>query len=280
MASLSDVKAGMQPPIAFMKYSGSNTANAAGAWFTTWLQAQGVASSGLFGAGAYNATLNGVVLTVPTTGSLPWIDANVGSAYLARFSGSFPNPTGNPMGGMLMLCDRLWHNGGIDVTITTAQAIVSPAWPARDENAATAGAGVFLALELQLAGSLTTPTVTVSYTNSAGVAGRTATNINAVSLSATAGRTFPMSLQAGDLGVQSVQSITLSAAGTTALINLVAYRPLAFIPVCGPISVIDAVSACLPKMPIGPVLYFMAVNMVPGAGSFNQFGGTITPTFG
>jgi hypothetical protein len=126
-----------------------------------------------------------------------------------------------------MLCDRIWDNGGIDVTITTAQTISTSVWPARDAVGGTTGVGVLLAVEVSVATGAGTPTLTVSYTNSAGTAGRTGSNIGATAATLALGNTFLISLQAGDLGVRSVQSITLSATWTTGTINLVAFRPLA-----------------------------------------------------
>jgi hypothetical protein len=63
----------------------------------------------------------------------------------------------------------------------------------------------------------TATTVTVSYTNQAGVLGRT-TAIQAIggSGNSTAGRLIFLPLQAGDTGVRSVESVTLAATTGTA----------------------------------------------------------------
>lgn len=188
------------------------------------------AAAGSPGAGSYNGTLNGVVLestSAQVNGAIPHVNpVSPALAELHRFSAQ------TAVGGKLLLLDRLWHNGGITITSTAAQNIVSPAWPSRcptsfiDDTPATTGVGVYLAVEVSAATGAGTPTITISYTNSAGTAGRTATNVLATQATATAGAVYFIGLQAGDIGVRSVQSITLSATWTTGTINVVAYRLL------------------------------------------------------
>lgn len=210
--------------------------------------------AGLPVAGSFDTTLNGVTLTSPVTGALPWVDPPGGvSAYLARLR---TNVGRTNVGSMLLLVDRLWHNGGFTITSTSAQSIASPTWPARDEDEATAGKGVLLALMASALTGSGSPVISVSYTNSAGVSGRTGTSILSTQGSINPGILYMLGLQAGDLGVQSVQSMTLSASWTTGVVNLVAYRPLAFLPTdafartCS----IDAISGAMPKIPNGAVL--------------------------
>lgn len=126
--------------------------------------------------------------------------------------------------------DVLWVNSGLVVTTTTAQAITTPTLPARDVNGTTAGEGCMIALYFSAASTLAAAgaNLTVSYTNSKGVAGRTA------NLSAIAGSQVPatpvigtivwFNLQAGDTGVQSIQSITLGTSMLTGTIHLMITR--------------------------------------------------------
>lgn len=128
--------------------------------------------------------------------------------------------------------DVLWVNSGLVVTTTTAQAIVTPALPARDVNGTTNGEGCMIALLFTAASTLAAvgSNLTVSYTNSAGVAGRTAT------LSAVVGSQVPatpvigtivwFSLQAGDIGVKSIESITLGTSMLTGSISLMITRDI------------------------------------------------------
>lgn len=140
-------------------------------------------------------------------------------AALTSYAGQIPVPpaSGNThlsyvsfvsqaQGGMVLLCDRLWHNSGLNVTLTTAQTVGSVAFPARDADGTTNGEGVFLGVEVSAATGAGTPTITVSYTNQAGTAGRTATNTDATVATSAVGTFYRIGLQAGDTGVRSVQS--------------------------------------------------------------------------
>lgn len=110
-------------------------------------------------------------------------------------------------GGMVELYDRLIQSGNLNGTLTTAQTVNTPAIPNRNGAAAT---NVEWALECYTDLGATGVTATISYTNQAGTAGRTTT----VAIPATwrAGRLlFILTLQSGDTGIQSIQSVTLSA---------------------------------------------------------------------
>jgi hypothetical protein len=131
------------------------------------------------------------------------------------------------IGGAYLL-DRLWHNSGIVVTTTTAQAITTPAWPSRDANGNIAGTGCGLALEVTgtLGTAAPVTTITASYTNSASVAGRTAT-LASLPTAAVAGTWVPFTLAAGDTGLISLQSITLGTSLVSGSVSLVVYRQIA-----------------------------------------------------
>ncbi len=200
----------------------TSTAEAAGIPHTPWYGA------GLIGAGAApTGALNGATFSGTVNGAIAMPAAVSGKlSYLER---ALLVHAGNI--GLVRLVDKLWGNVPV-VTTTGAQAIVSPTWPARDTAASTSGAGVFLALECSSAtgnaGAVTN--TTVSYTNSAGTAGRTAT-LSSYPATAVAGTWVPLSLQAGDIGVRSVQSITLGTSYVSGAIHLVAYRHIADMPV-------------------------------------------------
>ena len=195
------------------------------------------------------------VMTVPTgatgtaltslVGQLPFPAATSGNTYIAKFEAS------TTVGGTLILYDRLWHNGSLSATLTTAQTISSVAWPARDINEATAGEGVYVGLEISTTTGAAAPTLTLSYTNSAGVAGRTGVNIMTTIASSGAGVLYPFSLQNGDTGVQSIQTLTLSTSWLSGAINLVAYRPVLKLATNVnrqlPYSV-DAFTGCMPRL--------------------------------
>lgn len=130
--------------------------------------------------------------------------------------------------GTLILADRLVEYGGLVGNSTAAQAVSAVALPTR----AGTGVGCELWLDWYTAtGSTASATVTASYTNSAGVSGRTATLVGGTPASVPANRAYRMALQSGDVGVQSVQSLTLgTSTGTAGSIGLTIRRPLAIWP--------------------------------------------------
>lgn len=174
------------------------------------------------GAGAAPAVgLSGAALTT-YGGQVPFTNPTGGDfTYLARFSGQAGQA------GLLQLCDRLWHNAGFTITSTGAQTITSVAWPARDAFGTANGEAVVLGVEISAATGAGTPTITVSYTNQANTSGRTGTNVVPTVASSAIGAFYPIGLDAGDTGVRSVQSLTLSATWTSGTMHLVAYRVLA-----------------------------------------------------
>jgi hypothetical protein len=99
-------------------------------------------------------------------------------------------------------------------------------------SGSTNGVGVFLAMEVSSAtgnvGAITNTTVT--YTNSSGTASRTAT-IASFPATAVRGTWVPFALAAGDVGVRSVQTVTLGTSYVSGTIHVCAWRLVARIPV-------------------------------------------------
>lgn len=128
--------------------------------------------------------------------------------------------------------DVLWVNTGLVVTTTTAQAITMPTLPPRDINGTSNGEGCSIALLFTAAATnaAVIANTTISYTNSDGVAGRTAT------LTAVTGSQIPatpvigtliwFNLAAGDKGVRSIQSITLGTSLGAGSISLMVTRDI------------------------------------------------------
>lgn len=245
------ILAGMQPHRGIFK--GLSGTLVAGRPLDTW------ALAGAPGAGSYDTSLNGVALSstsAQVAGQIPFSDPTGGAyAYLARLL------AGATVAGTLLLCDRLWHNGGLTITSTSPQGITSPTFPARDNNGATAGDGVQLMLVISANAGAAAPTITVSYTNEAGTSGRTGTNIHATANSPLAGSAFFLGLQAGDKGVKSVESLTLSTSWISGTMNLVAFRILAQleIPAAATPNSIDALTAGLPRLYPGSVPFFIFI---------------------
>ena len=248
ISTVDNLIAGMQPLRMFAKAVGGTTV--AGRPHSYW------AIAGNPGPGAFDTTLDGVALSGATNGALPFTNPVSGNTYLNRFVGACGVGASS-----LMLCDRLWHNGGYTITSTSGQNSTTPTWPARDNNGATSGEGVFLGLEISAVTGAGTPTVTISYTNSDGTAGRSATNLDATVASSIAGTFYRIGLQAGDKGVRSVESLTLSATWTSGTMNLVAYRLIAALPLPGSEAPgqLDTLTGGLPRIYDSSVLWLVNV---------------------
>lgn len=131
--------------------------------------------------------------------------------------------------------DCLWVNTGLVVTTTTAQTVTMGTLPARDVNGSTNGEGCMIAMLTTTANTnaAVITNTTVSYTNSDGTAGRTAT------LSALVGSQIPatpvigtliwFNLQAGDKGVRSIQSVTLGTSLGAGAVSMMITRDVATI---------------------------------------------------
>lgn len=256
ITTLDGVLAGMRPPMMIAKAVTATLV--AGRPASLWSLA------GSPGAGSFDTTLNGVVLSSSSAlvnGQIPHYDPATGNAHLARLQAAATQA------GTLLLLDRIWHNGGFTITSTAAQNITSPTWPSRcptsgsDDTPSTNGHGILLALEISAAAGAAAPTITVSYTNQAGTAGRTGTNILATANSPAIGATYFIGLQAGDTGVRSVQSLTLSVSWVSGTMNLVAYRLLAALELPGNLmpNAIDAITGGLPRLYNGTVPWLVFV---------------------
>lgn len=214
--------------------------------------------AGIPGAGAFDTTLNGVALSNPVSGQLPFTDGGGGiNTYMARLVGS-----PGVQAGSLLLCDRLWHNGGYTITSTSAQNSTTPTWPARDEDGSTNGKGIFLGLEISANAGAAAPTITVTYTNSAGTGSRTGAFAVPTANSPLAGSFFPIALQAGDVGVRSLQSIQLSTSWISGTMNMVAYRVICQLDTFanGLAGSLDAITGGMPRMFNGSVPFLQIIN--------------------
>ena len=129
-------------------------------------------------------------------------------------------------GAAFMLCDLLNVSGGLDATSTAVQTTNLPtAALARHTN----GVGVCAAVINWVSPGTTATTLTASYTNSAGTSGRTSPAViyGGAAASNTAGSVYPLPWQDGDLGVRSVESVTLAGtSGSVGNFGVILYKPL------------------------------------------------------
>jgi hypothetical protein len=177
----------------------SATSEGAGTWHSLW------AVAGQPGAGSAAGSVNGAIPTSATAGAIPYTaPGGANDAYIGRFTAQGPTV------GTLILYDRLWHNSALVGNVTTLQSFTQPALTRE-----TSGQGVELWGEVYTAMGATGSVFTATYTNQAGTGSRSASYTmpaNALSV----GQMFPFTLQAGDAGVQSVQSVQLSISTGTA----------------------------------------------------------------
>ncbi len=152
--------------------------------------------------------------------------------HLLNLSAWSTAATGVP--GTLMLVDVQGYYPGINMNLNTAQTLLG-APSLRYAN----GAGLRMFLTARATTGATAHNLAYSYTNQSATAGRT----QPVTVSATASAIVPhilhsgiaannygpfLPMASGDTGIQSVQSVTLSAAsGTASTAALVLVKPLA-----------------------------------------------------
>jgi len=130
------------------------------------------------------------------------------------------------------LWDVVWVNSGLSVTTTTGQTINSVAFPARDNNGTTNGEGYMIGVYAvaALGNAALVSNSTITYTNSAGTGSRTATlsavNPNNFPATPVIGTVVWFELQAGDIGVQSIQTVTLNTTLTSGTASVFVARKL------------------------------------------------------
>jgi hypothetical protein len=170
------------------------------------------------GAGtlAGSSTAAGVVPTSATAG-FPVINAFGGSAtgYLATID------FGSTVPGRFALYDMLFKAGAYAFNAATTLA-AQPSYSARVPSGTDyGGTEIWFECVTAFTGN---PTVTVTYTNQAGVAAHT-TGAVAFGVAPGVGRRIQLPLAAGDTGVQKIESVTATVA-TVGTFNVLVLRPL------------------------------------------------------
>jgi len=128
----------------------------------------------------------------------------------------------------MMVVDLLNVSGGLNATLTTAQ---TTNLPTAALTRYTSGEGVMAGIVVYSIIGTTQTTVTISYTNSAGVSGRisTATTIGGGFYRET-GVLLPIPLQGSDKGFRSIESVTCAGStGTAGSFGVCMFKPLAMI---------------------------------------------------
>lgn len=180
--------------------------------------------SGNPGAGslAVGNTANGVVPTDATTG-FPLLNAFGGgnTGYLTGINFS------NTIACRMHLYDRLFHAGSVSMTsLATTTLSSQPSYTSRLPSGGTDYTSTEIWLEINAAVSATATTVAVTYTNQDGTTGRTTGASSSLSGFIT-GRLVMLPLQAGDKGVQKIESVIIGGTvATTGSVNVIVARPL------------------------------------------------------
>lgn len=204
--------------------------------------------------------------TAPTTAAVP-TDATtgaLGSDILANVSMAKrllgANLSSNAA-GTFILADRLSHQGGIS---GTAAGATTTNLPTSALTRYTSGVGVHIGLSIYTQNGTTATTITASYTNQAGTAGRTT---QAVIWGGTgfreAGRFVMLPLAAGDTGVKSVESVTpVATTGTAGTFGVTLYKPIAMYVIERPggqqrFNVFDGMGGFIRDIEANPCLFWI-----------------------
>lgn len=230
----------------FMK--ASITAKAAGQFASLW------AAAGFPGAGATPAAASAGGTSYSAgggvTGAVPWTNPTAGdTAYLAKLAAA------GAVAGTLILYDRLWACAGFVGNSASAQAVTDfSGLPTRGGL----GERVEAWAEWYTATGSTTASLTMRYTNAAGTSGKTTTAVT-LGTSVIASQMFPLPLAAGDSGVRSVASVTLSAStGTAGSFGITLMRRIAEIPlvIANVNTTQDVFALGMPEIPSDACLAF------------------------
>jgi hypothetical protein len=196
-------KVGTAPEAAGVFYCWAKDTGSPGAWAPGTPGLNGRATDGTLAADA---------------GCLRIPNPTLGGNYLSQCS------LGTTVACFLNIFDFVWVNSGLVVTTTTAQAITSVAFPARDAAGTANGQGFGIGILVTTAttNAAAIATITINYTNQAGTPGRTAT-ISSFPATAVIGTVVLAQLQAGDTGVRSIQGVTLGTSLVAGAISLFVY---------------------------------------------------------
>lgn len=184
------------------------TSNATVSWYSTWYDA------GVPGAGA-NPSVGGTTYNNDSTGGIVLPDLPAQSKYLL-YAGASSGPQNVSIG----VFDRLVAVGNI----ATSVGVKNVPTPVLPRYAGDASVGVQAWLEVTTNGGQAVVRL-ASYTNQAGVAGRSGAGLTFPS-SSTPQRALigPLPLETGDTGIRSVQQLEVTTNGSGAIVNLVLLR--------------------------------------------------------
>jgi len=254
ISTLDGVVAGFKQPQYFAKKSAAGVSTR----LLSFMPAEGIPGKSVVPTSGLNG---GGVLLTSYPGQIPFTNpSGSDKSYLARISVTGRERT------TLILCDRVWHNSGFNVTTITTQSFTVGGTPCpdftRDINNGTVsakyGEGVFVGVEYYAAMS-SAAAITITYTNSNGTTGQTGTT-NSLNNAMTTGNFEIINLAAGDTGVRSIQSASITVAAASGTISFVAFRPIAIVGIqtSNTSAAIDALTSGFPELYNNTVPFFLA----------------------
>lgn len=173
--------------------------------------------------------------------------------------------------GMIILCDRLSHQGGLSGTVTTNQ---TTNLPTAALTRYTDGVGVMAGLEIYTQIGATATSVNVSYTNQDGTSGiGSPQTVFGGTAFREASRMVILPLAAGDSGVRAVASVTvLATTGTAGNFGVTLFKPLLALPVIGgAVQNYDSMLAMngqMPRILDDACLFWLHVSTTTSTGIF------------
>lgn len=220
----------------WQKSTFATTAHTAGMWYSLFRGGGNPPADAILGTGT---NLAFQALTDATTNATGIQHGGAVGGFKVLLNAAAQTAAATTAPCVLMLVDLLGFYPVTSVTTTGAQTLNNTVTLPRY----TDGAGVQAFITPSTVMGAATPSISIGYTNSASTAGRatpatlpignTAAPVTQIVYSGTgAGKFGPfIPLQAGDAGIKSVQSISLSASYVSGVLNLVLCRPLLTLPI-------------------------------------------------
>ena len=220
----------------WQKSTFATTAHTAGMWYSLFRGGGNPPADAILGTGT---NLAFQALTDATTNATGIQHGGAVGGFKVLLNAAAQTAAATTAPCVLMLVDLLGFYPVTSVTTTGAQTLNNTVALPRY----TDGAGVQAFITPSTVMGAATPSISIGYTNSASTAGRatpatlpignTAAPVTQIVYSGTgAGKFGPfIPLQAGDAGIKSVQSISLSASYVSGVLNLVLCRPLLTLPI-------------------------------------------------
>lgn len=239
------------------------------------------------GAGTYFDHF--LVAGIPGAGSTPTAASSGGTTYTLSSQGGLPftAPVGSNItyalawsvactqAGNIMLYDRLWACSGLATGAGSTTTVTGMTNISRYSGGL--GATIWYVCLTAPSAQTANMTLTCSYTNSDGVSGRTATVVlGAGSPPPTANQCYPFALQAGDTGVQSIQSVTNSVGGLTGGTHGLMVGKVLMSSHCtigGNGMLLDGLKTGMPQLASGACLNFLSISTTTNTGYLT---GTLT----